>query len=171
MAKQSKVTVIFNKHAFEFTRATLEDKARRAARSDAPTASALHRIFIPGIATPVSTNWFGVNILDTQPITVNAAGTAMRGAYNPSQVMRAASQLADLGVKVESLSPSATYALWSKAGAATLKAQIAKITAAAAPTKHAPTKARKAKARKAKHAARKIKADAPTLPADAPTVE
>lgn len=154
MSKQSKVTVIFNKRAFEFTRATLEAKARKEAKADAPNASALHRIYVPGITAPVSTNWFGTHILDTQPITVNSQHTAMRGAYNPSQVMRAASQLADLGVKVESLSPSATYALWSKAGAATLKAQIARITGASAPSPKA-RKATQAKARKPK--ARKVK--------------
>lgn len=125
------VSIVFNRKGFTFTRATLEQKVKRMAKENVPTVSGLHSVILPvggGKTLTVSPTWAATFILDTPAITVNASHTAMRGAYNPAQVLRAFSQLADLGVKVTSVSPSITYALYSKMAAQNLKTQIEKIT-------------------------------------------
>ena len=140
---QNNVTIVFNKQAFTFTRQSLEQKVKRMAKQNTPTMSALHKVYLPGLKDAVSPNWAATYILDTAPVTVNKEQTAMRGAYNPAQVLRAFSQMAAIGVKVESLSPSLTYAPYSKVAAQNLKAEIARLTGKA--QKQTPRKARKVK--------------------------
>lgn len=120
----TQTTVIFCKKSITLTRAQLEVKAKKQAAKNPPTASALHRIFVPGIKAAVSPNWFATYILDT-PVLVpnriamelgaNANGAALRGAYNPAQVLRAAKQMESIGVKAESSSASTSYANFSDA--------------------------------------------------------
>ena len=177
MAKQSKVSVVFNRRAFEFTRQTLEAEYKRASKVNAPVDAthALHMIYLPNVKAPVTTNWFGTYILKTPPQTISLKSGMVRGAYNPGQVLRVASQLADLGVKIVSHGRSATYAPWSAEGMQALQTQIENVKRlndmidAPKPTQaHKPKRmaAPKPKTRKPKPTQ-----DTPKVEADAPKVE
>lgn len=169
MAKQSKVSVVFNRRAFEFTRQTLEAEYKRASKVNPPqdASHALHQVYLPGVKAPVTTNWFASFILKTPPQTISAKSGMVRGAYNPAQVLRVAHQLTDLGVKIVSHGRSAIYAPYSKEGAEALQRQIEAVRRANGLIDATPAPKRKATKRKA---TKRAKIDAPDAPVNAAPV-